>query len=209
MMENKKLTNRQVQALETKKKIYDSANELIQKYGFEKVSIDDIVKMAGVSKGSFYVHFDSKDSLITSLVADYVKELDLDYKTYIDSFPADTTMSSILLALAEKIADILVGKIGYDLLKVVYEAQLAGTVNSILIMGYGRDLYKLYAGIIDKGIQRGEFRKELKLEAATKYCVMTLRGATYEWCARYPNYNLKEEVLEYFKILVKGMESNS
>jgi len=205
----KKITNRQVQAAETKKKIYDSANELFQKYGFEKVSVDDIVEKAGVSKGAFYVHFESKNSLITAVVADYVKELDLDYKFYLESFAADSKVSEILFSLVDEITDILVEKVGFDLLRIVYEAQLDRTVNPVLIAGYNRDLYKLLAGIIDKGISRGEFKKGLNVETVTKYCVMTIRGAVYEWCVRYPDYNIKREVSEYFKILLAGIKNDN
>ena len=208
-MITKKITNRQVQAAETKKKIYDSANELFQKYGFEKVSVDDIVEKAGVSKGAFYVHFESKNSLITAVVADYVKELDLDYKFYLESFAADSKVSEILFSLVDEITDILVEKVGFDLLRIVYEAQLDRTVNPVLIAGYNRDLYKLLAGIIDKGISRGEFKKGLNVETVTKYCVMTIRGAVYEWCVRYPDYNIKREVSEYFKILLAGIKNDN
>lgn len=208
-MNTKKITNRQVQAAETKKKIYDSANELFQKYGFEKVSVDNIVEKAGVSKGAFYVHFESKNSLITAVVADYVKKLDLDYKSYIESFSVDSKVSEILLSLVDEIADILVEKVGFDLLRIVYEAQLDRTVNPGLIVGYSRDLYKLFAGIIDTGIIRGEFKKGLNVETVTKYCVMTIRGAVYEWCIRYPDYNIKREVSEYFKILLLGIKRNN
>jgi AcrR family transcriptional regulator len=124
-MKTNKITKRQVQAMETKKRIYDSAVELFQKYGFENVSVDDIVEKSGVAKGTFYVHFDSKDSLITSEVAAYAKELDLDYKTYVETFPESTKVSDILYSLFGKIADMLADKIGYDLKKAVYEAQLS------------------------------------------------------------------------------------
>lgn len=205
-MHIKKMTNRQIQAVETKKKIYDSAYELFKKYGFKEVSVDDIVKKAGVSKGAFYVHFNSKDSLIADIVTDYVKELDIDYKNYIESFSADTKVADMLFSFVGKISDILVQKIGYDFMKIIYEAQLAKTINPIPIMGYNRDLYKLFTSIIDKGIQQGEFKEELTVETITKYCVMTIRGAAYEWCVFYPDYNLKEEIMESFKIMFAGIK---
>jgi AcrR family transcriptional regulator len=207
-MKTNKITKRQVQAMETKKRIYDSAVELFQKYGFENVSVDDIVEKSGVAKGTFYVHFNSKDSLITSEIAAYVKELDLDYKSYVETFPESTKVSDILFSLFGKIADTLADKIGYDLMKAVYEAQLSKTVNPVLLMGYSRDLYKLLTDIIDKGIQEGEFRKELSSDAVARYCVMVIRGTAYEWCARYPDFNFKEELLGLFKIMLTGIKSN-
>jgi len=64
--------NRKLKAIETRKKIYTSAEQLFKKHGFENVSVDSIVEMANVSKGSFYVHFDSKNALIGALIADHV-----------------------------------------------------------------------------------------------------------------------------------------
>jgi len=87
-LDKEKTTSRKQKARETKKIIYASADQLFRKYGFEKVSVDSIVEMAGVSKGSFYVHFSSKNALIVALSVDYVKQLDLDYKNYLQSFPA-------------------------------------------------------------------------------------------------------------------------
>ena len=89
-MNNKTLKNRQAKAIDTKNKLYDSADQLFRKYGFNNVSVDSIVENAGVCKGTFYVHFDSKKSLINALVVDTVTKLDLDYKSYLESFPSNT-----------------------------------------------------------------------------------------------------------------------
>ncbi|MHC5248085.1 TetR/AcrR family transcriptional regulator [Enterococcus sp. LJL90] len=42
--------------------------DLITRYGLSRVSVDDIVKDAGVAKGSFYNYFSSKDDFIYSLI---------------------------------------------------------------------------------------------------------------------------------------------
>lgn len=56
-----KMTNRQIKAQDTKQKIYDAALVVIQQKGYANVSIGDITEAAGVAKGSFYTHFDSKE----------------------------------------------------------------------------------------------------------------------------------------------------
>ena len=63
-----KLTKRKLQAIETKQKIYDAAKVLMDKHGYDAVSIDDIVREAGVARGSFYVYFLSKEDLLVYLV---------------------------------------------------------------------------------------------------------------------------------------------
>ena len=49
-----KPTKRQLQAMETKNKIYKAAIEEINKKGFNNVNIEDITTAANVAKGSFY-----------------------------------------------------------------------------------------------------------------------------------------------------------
>ena len=48
---NTRLTKRQLQAIETKKKIYDAAVQVINEKGFGNVSIEDITTRANVAKG--------------------------------------------------------------------------------------------------------------------------------------------------------------
>ncbi len=62
-----KMTNRQVRAAETRKKILKAAKALIAEKGFEDTSIDDIVKKAGVSTGSFYTYFKKKEDVVEEL----------------------------------------------------------------------------------------------------------------------------------------------
>ena len=50
---------------ETKEKIFNAAKEIIQKSGYENLSIKNICEQAGVSNGSFYHHFKTKDDLLS------------------------------------------------------------------------------------------------------------------------------------------------
>lgn len=59
---------------------------LFREYGLENVSVNSIVKKAGISKGDFYVHFDSRDALTAVLIAEYVKQADLSYEAFIEPF---------------------------------------------------------------------------------------------------------------------------
>lgn len=52
------------------KSLLESAYELFEKKGSHLVSIDDIVKRAGVAKGTFYLYFKDKYDLISKLILD-------------------------------------------------------------------------------------------------------------------------------------------
>lgn len=205
-MENGIIPNRQTKAIETKKKIYEAADELFKKYGFDHVSVDTIVEMAGVSKGSFYVHFESKNFLIVALMAEAVDQLDLGYKSHVESFPSDTLASDILISLAGKIADDINYTVGYDVMKFLYEVQLTRSVNTEVVSGYNRNLYKIFIDIISLGVRQSEFKTDISVDSIAKHYVMAIRGLTYEWCIRYPDFSLKDHAKEHFKILLSGIK---
>lgn len=48
--------------------LFKSAYDLFLKQGIEKTSIDDIVKGAGVAKGTFYLYFKDKNDLLHKLI---------------------------------------------------------------------------------------------------------------------------------------------
>lgn len=53
---------------EKHQRILDEATRLFRDRGFERVNISEIMKAAGLTHGSFYNHFDSKNALISSCI---------------------------------------------------------------------------------------------------------------------------------------------
>ena len=49
-----RMTTRDIQREETKKRIYDVAFKLFDEFGYDKVKVSDIAKAANVSVGSVY-----------------------------------------------------------------------------------------------------------------------------------------------------------
>ena len=70
-----KLTNRQLAALETKRKLLDSAKKLVTEKGLVNTSIEEIAKASGVSTGTFYTHFKRKEDVIFELSYEMYEEI--------------------------------------------------------------------------------------------------------------------------------------
>lgn len=206
IMSNNKLTNRKKRSLETKDKIYKTASQLFQKYGFDGVSVDSIVEAAGVSKGTFYVHFNSKGSLIHDLSIDLVNDIDSDYKSFVESLLPNTSSPDILILFAEKISTTIIDVVGYDLMKSTYEAQITRKIDVNDSLKYSRDLYQTFNKIISIGIEQGEFKSIIPVDVIIKQCVVAIRGLTYEWCIRYPDFDLISEVRDHFNLLLEGIK---
>lgn len=46
----------------------EAANSVLARSGFDRATVDEIVREAGFSKGAFYVHFESKDDLFSAML---------------------------------------------------------------------------------------------------------------------------------------------
>ena len=70
MSEKVELSRQQQKSKETKEKIFQAAKRILQKKGYEELSIKNICEEAGVSNGSFYHHFRTKDDLLSYYIED-------------------------------------------------------------------------------------------------------------------------------------------
>lgn len=74
---------------EIKNRITDSAMQNFSQYGYSRVTVDEIAKLAGVSKKTIYQHFKSKEEILLGVIKckketwdtlfDDIYELDVDF----------------------------------------------------------------------------------------------------------------------------------
>lgn len=57
--------------VQTRARVVESARRLFNRHGFEQVTIDQVMASAGLTRGAFYHHFDSKDELYAAAVASF------------------------------------------------------------------------------------------------------------------------------------------
>lgn len=70
MSQTNELSKQQKKSKETKERIFQAAKRILQRDGYEQLSIKNICEEAGVSNGSFYHHFKTKDDLLSYYIED-------------------------------------------------------------------------------------------------------------------------------------------
>ncbi len=70
---SKTLSKQQQKSQETKERIFEAAKRILKKKGYEALSIKNICEEAGVSNGSFYHHFRTKDDLLSYYIEEQPK----------------------------------------------------------------------------------------------------------------------------------------
>jgi len=95
-----RIRSRERQREDTRQRIYDAAMEIFRRDGFEVARVDDVAKAAGVSHGTFYFHFATKDEvLIQCLRASEARVV-----AAIDTLPANAPLIAVLDAASSAIA---------------------------------------------------------------------------------------------------------
>jgi len=72
---------------QTKKQIIRAASDLFRRQGFAATSVSDLLKAAGVKKGSFYFHFPGKDDLALEVL----KQAEVEFMVFLDTALAGPT----------------------------------------------------------------------------------------------------------------------
>lgn len=75
-----------------RKRIVDKAWELIAKNGYEETKVEDITRKLGISKGSFYTYFETKDELLYEIL----EKLKTGILEYLEKINVNQTPTKIL-----------------------------------------------------------------------------------------------------------------
>jgi AcrR family transcriptional regulator len=76
-------------------RILDAAAALILRWGYNKTTIDDIARHAGVAKGTIYLHWKTREDLFAALMKREKAELVDDLKRRIEADPAGATLRGL------------------------------------------------------------------------------------------------------------------
>jgi AcrR family transcriptional regulator len=77
-------------------RILDAATALILRWGYNKTTIDDIARQAGVGKGTVYLHWKTREELFATLMKRERVELNRAFHQQIIAEPAGWTLRSMI-----------------------------------------------------------------------------------------------------------------
>ncbi len=195
------ITQRSLNALETKNKLYNTALMLFTKKGFDKVTVDDITRYAGVSKGTFYNHFSTKEQVLV----EQFNKIDNHYEQALRRSNPGETASQRLLHFSDAMCEYCGEVWGLNMLKVVYTNQISLGKHPDILLRRDRLFYSLLADIIKQGRENGEFRTDMSAEDQLYLFARSARSALYEWCLHDAAFDLKESARLIFKLALDNV----
>lgn len=185
-----------------KEKITEQSIRLFEKKGFSETSIQDIVEANGVTKGTFYYYFSSKEELLMDIHLRYIEDLLLNQENILRD--EKTSCKSKLFAIVH----MLIGniktqgasaKVFFREIRHLNEERLAQIIPK-------RDQFRFnIENLLNEGKEKGEFRKSLNTSIAT-FGVLGMANWSYQWFN--PDGEASdEEVAEIFtEMILKGIQ---
>lgn len=190
-------TRRQIQAMETKNKIYNAAIKKINEKGFNNVSIEDITAEANVAKGTFYTHFESKEAVVfyTYKNSDEVYKQAYEQVKHLDFYSMVTQFARISYIEYEKRG------------KGIIEAMITNYFAKPGYNVYGKDraLLKCLGAIVESGKKEEVLDTAISTDKYVDILLSTLVGVEVLWCFESQTVSLSDMIEAAICVTAKGM----
>jgi len=181
--------------MEARERILLKAHELFSRFGFKRVTMDEIALKTGMSKKTIYQSFETKDEIVDAVVDEHLKKS---------------------VAICERLTSCAENAVHEIFLNIGTIQELVADMNPAVF----EDLEKYFPSVfvklhqhingyllqkirdnINSGIKEGYYRKELNVDIITKLRVQTMflpfRPEVYPF-GKFNLVEVQKEILEHY-----------
>ena len=177
MGDKTELSRQQQKSKETKERIFRAAKRILQKNGYEELSIKNICEEAGVSNGSFYHHFKTKDDLLSYYIEDQPS-----INPDLLDLPRNAEEAKIAIIHVYLNYVNYCRELGVEFISGYYDTKnQALNPASRAERPYPIVTVQTY---VEKAMQKGIVRLNVSIEEFTTDIRMIVIGNVFEWCLR-------------------------
>ncbi len=191
---------------ERKSQILDAAMDTFAEKGIHKSRMSDIADRSGLSKGSLYWYFDSKDSIVMSLLKRVLEPELAELKTLLND--RSRSAEERLIAYAERGGEDIIQilkwmPLFYDFIAMAFRQEsIRKTVTSF----YKQNI-DLLEELIQQGIDSGEFQTDSALDAAISIGAI-IEGTIVLWIYDPEQIHIRERVITNLRLILNGIRKS-
>ena len=187
--------------------ILQAAEEVLMEKGYYETSIDEIAARVGIAKGTVYLHFPSKEDLVSAI-------FERDMQQLMQSI--DTTMSSALTSRGkvEAIFDLMHGGIISKRMQLLYSLSNGAGLRHLLVEKKGRlrEIWDQLSArlnlLFEEGKAAGEFDSTLPAMVMLSAFYSLLSPKSYERLMEQGQMSAGEVEENLKRIYFKGISAN-
>ncbi len=191
---------------ERKKQIIDAAEEVFTQKGFDQARMDDIAEETGLSKGTLYLYFKSKDDLITAILD---RMFQYEFRQFEALKLAEISAVDAIWKITELLTKDILGL--QRLMPIIYQFLALAFRNKhvqLALKKYINQYVDILVPILQRGIDSGEFRQVDARETAIAMGAMlegTLLLWVYDKSLVKPEYHIRSGM----KLLLEGVQART
>ena len=188
----------------TRERIINSAKRLFAEQGYQKTTIVDISKRAGLSEAALYEYFQGKESLLLMIPDLWVSELvrDLDEQLFGVKGTVNKLRKYLWWYMRRVEQSPLDAKIVYLFLKT--NANFLNTE----VYSNVKNFYAYLFDIFEEGRKTGEMKADLNSRAARDIFVGTMDHIISRWLLKDMSYSLFDNLENTFDLMVDAFKAN-
>lgn len=180
----------QKRTLETRARLVAAAEEVIDEVGYDGLRVDQVVKRAGVAKGTFFAHFHDKDALMDQLIG---ARLDAHLDT-IEALDAPQTVGEIVDAFMPMMRFMTCERYVFDVI-IRYSGAAARSEIGPIANTFGR-----HAQVTAPWLALGPFRKDIDADLlAEGVMAFAIQAMSLVFCALHNETDLRARLRLYFE----------
>lgn len=190
--------------VQTRKAIIKAALKLFKRNGYNGTAVKDITDEAGVTKGAFYHHFESKEDVLLLIHEDY---LEYQMKAINDVLASGGTAKSRLTGIISSILEGL-GKYHENVAIFFQERRFLTGPKFDDVRHKRAELEDSFRALVEEGVANGEFRKDLDVPI-TCLALVGMCAWAYQWYS--PRGRLKLDVVSriFASLALDGVSNHS
>ena len=192
---------KQLRGEKTREKILNISLKLFSEKGYDKVTVDEIVKKSGTSKGSFYQHFSAKSDIFLARFT----EVDDYYREVFHSFPADMNATEKLFVFIRKLMRFLEEEMGKDLMKVIYSSALDSKEHTYF-SNSNRSLLQIIRSLIEEAKKQNSIGTEQSINEISTLLTQSLMGIIYHWGLNNTEQSLESLSIPLIETIINGLK---
>jgi AcrR family transcriptional regulator len=186
--------------------IMDAALTVFSHLGFERASMDDIAKEAGVSKGALYLYYKSKDAIIAKLLQLFFDQALKQVKLLA---AGEGSVTEQLLAFTRVLTREMDRMAAMQPISLQFYAIAArhATIRQHL-RAYFADYRALMEEVIQRGIAQGELRADISPAETAVALTALLEGLALLWLIDPQATDWHVQVESSTKLLIQGLSAS-
>lgn len=184
----------QQRTLKTRAKLLAAARDVIAEHGFGGLRADQVVKRAGVAKGTFFAHFADKDALLDEIIGGQMGDMFRDMRNRevpqsVEALVAELVPLLRFMSCERYVFDVILRKSG---------AAACDAIGPIA-MSFGQQL-EILSHWIERGPWRTDADSELLAEGIQAFLLQVL---ALHFCALHSGKPMEERLVEYLQVWLK------